>query len=246
MSHGVNGFTISLQGGMPGYEGAVNTAFYPDGERREEYFDRVERVINEVGRNHGIVILSCFYQRQHSHASALNGEKAIKNALVNAAEWIKTKQFKNVVLEISNEYNHRGFLNRKDGDWLHSAAGQVELINYVKNGYPGLLVSTSGLGNGRMVESICEAADFILIHFNGTSREDIPNRIKALKKYGKPIVCSEDDKIGKDGAKALELSVANGCGWGYMNNDQNQYMPFLFEGIKDDTLVYNAFKTATN
>ncbi|MBP1674757.1 MAG: hypothetical protein H6Q24_895 [Bacteroidetes bacterium] len=30
-----------------------------------------------------------------------------------------------------------------------------------------------------------------------------------------------------------------------MNNDQNQYMPFMFEGVKDDTLVYDLMKKVT-
>lgn len=246
INQGVNGFTISLQGGMPGYEGAVNTAFQPNGEIRAEYLERIERVIHEIDTNGGMVILTCFYQRQHTHDFALEGKKAIENAVENVAIWIKNKQFTNVVLEISNEYNHGGFLNWKDGDWLYSAEGQVELINLAKKTYPDLLVSTSGLGNGRMDELICKAADFILIHFNGTSHEDIPSRIADLKKYRKPVVCNEDDKKGADGAKALELSVANGCGWGYMNNDQNQYMPFLFEGVQDDPPVYSSFKKVTN
>ena len=31
VAHGVRAFTVCLQGGMPGYEGAVNSAFQPDG-----------------------------------------------------------------------------------------------------------------------------------------------------------------------------------------------------------------------
>ena len=30
-AHGVNALTLNLQGGMPGYEGAVNSAFRADG-----------------------------------------------------------------------------------------------------------------------------------------------------------------------------------------------------------------------
>ena len=33
-AHGVNAFTLCLQGGMPGYEGALNSAFEPDGSLR--------------------------------------------------------------------------------------------------------------------------------------------------------------------------------------------------------------------
>lgn len=45
VSTGVNAFTLNLQGGMPGYERAVNSAFNPDGSLRPEYLARVERVI---------------------------------------------------------------------------------------------------------------------------------------------------------------------------------------------------------
>ncbi len=41
-AHGVNAFTLYLQGGMPGYEGAVNSAFLSDGALRPEYLKRVE------------------------------------------------------------------------------------------------------------------------------------------------------------------------------------------------------------
>ena len=43
---GVRAFTIGLQGGMPGYEGAVNSAFNPDGSLRDAYLERVRRVID--------------------------------------------------------------------------------------------------------------------------------------------------------------------------------------------------------
>ena len=49
-SHGINAFTISLQGGMPGYEGAVNSAFNADGSLRPAYLDRVARVIRAAAR----------------------------------------------------------------------------------------------------------------------------------------------------------------------------------------------------
>src|SRR5690554_5175132 len=74
VNSGVNAFTISLQGGVPGYEGAINTAFNPDGSLREGYLQRVEKVIRACDTNQAAVILSCFYQRQHSHFSALKGK----------------------------------------------------------------------------------------------------------------------------------------------------------------------------
>jgi len=246
MKSGVNAFTIGLQGGNPGYEGAINSAFDSDGSIRQEYLDRVEKVIRTIDENSGAVVLSCFYQRQHSHYAALDSRKDIRNALKNTVEWIKKKGFQNVVLEISNEYRHNGYSNWKEGRWLMSTSGQMELVKYAKSLFPELLVSTSGMGDGRMNDSLATVVDFITIHFNSTPSENYAERIQMLKSHGKPVICNEDDKTGDKGAEALLLSVRNGCGWGYMNNRQNQYMPFTFEGVKDDTTVYNAFRNAVN
>ena len=40
-AQGVRAFTVNLQGGFPGYEGAVNSAFNPDGSLRKGYLQRV-------------------------------------------------------------------------------------------------------------------------------------------------------------------------------------------------------------
>jgi hypothetical protein len=245
VSSGVNAFTVSLQGGLPGYEGAVNTAFNSDGSLRPEYLQRVEKVIKACDANHSAVILSLFYQRQHSHESALRGREAIFKAMENTVNWISEKEFTNVVLEISNEYRHGGYQNWPDGEWLGSEAGQVELIRRAKELNPALLVSTSGMGTGLYHEDLAHAVDFLLIHFNNTSLEDYQDKIDVLKKYNKPIVCNEDDKIKKEGAIALAMSVLNGSGWGYMNIKENQHMPFDFSGVEDDTAVYRMFKAVT-
>ena len=78
-THGVNAFTLSLQGGMPGYEGALNSAFEPDGSLRESYLARVARVIEACDRAGLVVILGCFYQRQDQ---VLADEAAVRAAVV--------------------------------------------------------------------------------------------------------------------------------------------------------------------
>jgi hypothetical protein len=245
VSSGVNAFTISLQGGTPGYEWAVNTAFNADGSLRADYMARVEKVISACDKNQAVVNLTCFYQRQHSHFSALSGKESIKHALRNTVEWIREKRFTNVTLEISNEYSHGGFRNWQQGAWLMSEAGQVELIRLAKQLHPHLLVSTSGIGDGKLHRSLIEAADFLLLHFNSTSINEYASIIAELKKTGKPVVCNEDDKINNKGAMALKESVLNGAGWGYMNLQKNQTFPFTFEGVNDDPEVYGMFSNVT-
>jgi hypothetical protein len=237
-SYGVRAFTLNLQGGFPGYEGAVNSAFRPDGTLRENYLSRIKRVIEECDKSGMVVILGLFYQRQDQ---ILRDKQAVKSGVVNAVNWVKENGFTNVVIEIANEYEHGGF----DYDIIKTAEGEVELIRLAKKTMPGLLVSASGMGNGRMNGLIAKEADFILIHFNGTKVEDIPKRINALKKYNKPIVCNEDDKIGNEAVLALQACVENGCSWGFMHSKLNQYEPFEFNGYDYDRIVYDKFREVT-
>jgi hypothetical protein len=238
-AHGVRAFTICLQGGMPGYEGALNSAFQPDGSLRASYLGRVRRVIDACDRQGLVVILGCYYQRQDQ---VLEDEAAVRRGLTNVVDWIGRSGFRNVVLEIANEFDHRGFDHRL----LRSVEGQRELIRLAKQKAPGLLVSTSGLGHGRYPDRVAEVADFLLIHFNGTRVDDIPDRIAALKKHGKPIVCNEDNKRGETAARAAELCVANGASWGLMLNTLNQYFPLEFHGAADDPVVYRKLKQLTS
>jgi CubicO group peptidase (beta-lactamase class C family)/murein DD-endopeptidase MepM/ murein hydrolase activator NlpD len=239
VAHGVRAFTLCLQGGMPGYEGALNSAFNLDGSLRDSYLRRVQRVIEACDRHGAVVILGCYYQRQDQ---VLANEDAVRAGVVNTARWIADSGFTNVILEIANEFGHGGFDHRL----LKTADGIAELIDLAQATSPELLVSASGLGNGRLPDSVARASDFLLIHFNNTRLEDIPARIAALRHWGKPIVCNEDDKVGAEGAKAAELSVLNGASWGLMHSRVNQYWPFRFEGAADDPAVYAAILRMTS
>jgi len=81
MAHGICAFTLNLnlQGGFPGYEGAVNSAFRSDGSLRSDYMRRVKRVIEACDRNGAAVILGCYYQRQDQ---ILRDEKAVQTGVV--------------------------------------------------------------------------------------------------------------------------------------------------------------------
>jgi CubicO group peptidase (beta-lactamase class C family) len=237
--HGIRGVTLCLQGGMPGYEGAVNSAFAADGSLRESYLKRVQRVIEACDRNGVVVILGCYYQRQDQ---ILKDEQAVRAGVVNVVNWITTNGFRNVVLEIANEFGHNGF----DHPILRTPDGQVELIRLAKQTAPGLLVSTSGLGGGRLHEKARQAADFLLIHLNNTSLEKFATVWPELKKSGKPIVCNEDTKIGVEGARIAEYCVEHGISWGLMLQEHNQHFPFHFDGAADDRVVYDKLKELTS
>ena len=98
---GVNAVTFCLQGGMPGYEGAINTAFNADGSLRRDYMQRVERAIRACDEHGVVVILGCYYQRQ---AKFIDDEVALRAGLMNIARWHAASGFQNVVLEVANEF----------------------------------------------------------------------------------------------------------------------------------------------
>jgi CubicO group peptidase (beta-lactamase class C family) len=238
-AHGIRAFTLNFQGGMPGYEGAVNSALDPDGNLRDAYLRRVRRVIEACDRHGAVVILGCFYQRQDQ---VLKDETAVRRAVVNVAQWVKGCGFTNVVIEIANEYGHGGF----DHKLLKTGAGQVELIALAKQVHPDLLVSTSDVRSGVVSQDVARESDFLLVHFNGTKTDDIPACVQALREYGKPVVCNEDPKAGDAGAKAAELCVEAGGSWGLMLEGVNQRYPFTFRGAEDDETVYAAIKKLTS
>jgi hypothetical protein len=237
-AHGVRAFTLCLQGGMPGYEGAANSALNPDGSLREAYLKRVGRVIEACDRQGVAVILGCYYQRQ---SKLLRDDAAIRAGVVNTVRWLQDSGYRNVLLEIANEYPHNGFAQAL----LRKPEGEAELIRLAKQTWPELLVSSSGYGDGKLHDAVAQASDFLLIHFNGTTEQNIPERIKALREYSKPIVCNEDDKTGRTAAEAAEACLVNGASYGLMLSKLNQYQPFTFNGFKDDPLYYAWLTKAT-
>ena len=101
------------------------------------------------------------------------------------------------------------------------------------------------LGWFGVTEAVAKESDFLLIHFNGVPVAQIPERIERLKRFGKPIVCNEDDKTGDEAARAAAASVAAGASWGFMHSKVNQYFPLEFHGTQDDPAVYAELKRLT-
>ena len=109
MAHGVRAFTICLQGGLPGYEGAVNSAFVRMARCGTPTCAGSGGSSRRATASGAVVILGCYYQRQDQ---VLKDEAAVRAGVVNVAKWIEDSGFTNVVLEIANEFDHSGFDHR--------------------------------------------------------------------------------------------------------------------------------------
>jgi len=237
---GVRAFTVSLQGGYPGYEGAKNTAFERNGALRSGYLSRVARVIERADALGAVIVLSLFYQRQDQY---LADERAVRAGVINAVDWIRARGYRNVILEVVNEYGHSGFQHAV----LRSDAGVAGLVRLANERYPELLVSASYLRSGQTTSQVAAASDLLLVHFNSVPLSDIASRIRALRSAypGKPVFCNEDARTGSAAASAASAAVLAGGSYGLMVERKNQWYPFYFYGRSDDATAYDRYVSLT-
>jgi hypothetical protein len=237
VAHGVRAFTVSLQGGYPGYEGARNSAFRADGALDPTYLTRIARVIERADALGAVVILSLFYQRQDQ---ILRNEDAVRTGVIKAVDWVKQKGYRNIILETVNEYGHPGF----DHAVLRSDAGVAGLIRLAQQRHSSLPVSASTRGTARTTPRVAAASDVILVHFNQLSTSEIRSRVRDLRSAyrNKPIVGNEDGRTGSAAVAALMASVDAGASYGLLVERINQYYPFYFRGRSDDATVYDQYR----
>jgi hypothetical protein len=226
-AHGLLGFTINFQGGSPrGYsrhQPWYNSAFEVDGELREDYCGRMERVLDAADELGMAAIVGVFYFGQEYRFS---DEESVVRALDGAVDWVLAKGYRNVLIEIANEVNVPRYR------WaIVQPARASELIRRVQRGSDGkvaspagrLLVSASMGGGAIPPESIVAASDFLLLHGNGVAEPErirqMADRCRDLPSYaGQPVLFNEDDHFDFDKADNNMLAaVSRHASWGYFD-----------------------------
>jgi hypothetical protein len=223
---GLVSFTINFQGGSPqGYSQKQpwhNSAFSEAGELRPEYLARLERILDKADELGMAPIVGFFYFGQ---APRLRDEAAVVRATENATDWLLSKGYTNVLIEIANECNHPGYpgiIQPKRADEL------IKLVHErskgrVKNPAGRLYVSTSLTGGQIPNETIVREADFLLLHGNGQGQ---PERIRQMVRktrlvagyHDQPVLFNEDDHFDFDKAENNFLAaVGEYAGWGYFD-----------------------------
>ncbi len=220
-AHGLLSFTINLQGGSPfGYSQGqpwINSAFTETGEIREDYFQRLEKILDKADELGMAPIVGFFYFGQDER---FTDEKAVISAVENAVDWILEKGYTNVLIEVNNECNVRYDHEILQPERVH------ELINLVKSKEKDgrrLLVSTSYGGGAVPKENVVKSSDFILLHGNGVKDpHKITAQVEATRNVagysGQPILYNEDDHFDFDQElNNFTAATAAYASWGFFD-----------------------------
>jgi hypothetical protein len=250
-NHGVLAFSVSLQGGNPGYDPNVNgisrrngakhgkgegllvSAFRADGSLKPAWMERLERVIRAADQRGMVVNLIYFYQGQDE---VFETDQAIVDAARNVTRWIVEKNFRNLIIDIANEWDLKGETWDQASFIPENITGLVEVVREQFNGADYLVPIGASTG-GRMTypESLARLCDVVLVHGNGRTAAEKLLRLDEFKDYRRTVWMTEDDN-GRETTQqtlARELASAdcmfnNAAGWGYMPWVQAQQFPFVY------------------
>jgi hypothetical protein len=226
--HGVLAFTVNLQGGSPeGYSQAQpwhNSAIEADGSLRPDYLRRLASILDRADELGMVAIVGIFYFGQDQR---VRDEAAVKRAVVNTADWLLDRDYRNVLVEVDNECNIKAY----DHDILKPARVH-ELIELVKNTTRKgrrLLAGTSYGGGTPATDNVVRASDFLLLHGNGP---DDPSRIRKMIQTSRalpgyrpmPVLINEDDHFRfSDAENHMTTALREYVSWGYFDPGKSNY-----------------------
>jgi hypothetical protein len=236
--YGVLSFNINMQGGNPrGYAAQQpwNTgAFTPRGDIIPEYLNRLRSILDRADELGMAPQIGVFYFGQDQ---VLEDNSAIRRALKNTVEFILSREYRNVLLEVANECNNRKY----DHDLLRPdlmplLIKEAQEITYHRRRLP---VGVSFNGNTLPPPEITQLCDYVLLHGNGVKD---PARIGAMvravrKQEGyrpKPILFNEDDHFDFDKpVNNCTAAVGEYASWGLLDIEGYQSVPVNW-GIDTD------------
>lgn len=221
--HGLLAFTLNIQGGSPtgyGNKAWMNPGFHPDGKLMDDYFKRLERIMDKADQLGMVVILGIFYFGQDQY---LKDEAAVKNAVNNTVDWIFQKGYRNVMIEIDNECDSKSYDHAiLKPERVHELIEMVKNKRHPQKGY-SLYASVSYQGHRIPGDKVVEASDFILLHGNGVEHpEDITKMVAAVRSLptytSKPILFNEDDHYDFDKPENnMVNAIKANASWGFFD-----------------------------
>jgi len=250
-NHGVLMINVSLQGAQAGYDKAVNgidrenayrlgpgkgtyvSAFRPDGSLKPEWLGRLERLLRAADQRGMFVNLMYFY---HGQDEQFQSTLAIHAAAANITDWLIAHDFRNVIVDVANEYDLPGPQWDFKG---YIPQNIIPLIDEVRErfkhaGY-ALPIGASSDGRMRYPLSLQGQVDVLLIHGDNRDPQEKTRRVSELKDVQRPILMTEDDNGRATTVEHLAGDLAScdiffhkAAGWGYLPWIQAQRFPFRY------------------
>lgn len=259
--HGVLAVNISLQCGNPGYnrefaaikrstaakagagQGMLCGAFLPDGSMKKPWQERLLRFIRAADQRGMIVDLMYFYQSQDE---VLKDRAAIHSAVRNATDFLIDNDLRNVIIEIANEADVRGWDHELYIERDMGALIEIARSRFKEKKAPFMLpISSSSGPSMKLFDSTIVHADLTVIHGNNLTPEvkGAGTRKHFLDKLAPgPILMNEDDNGRATSAENLKKELAScdavwdaGGSWGYMPWRQTQMFPFRYYDPSGDS-----------
>jgi hypothetical protein len=220
--HGMLGFTINVQGGSPqGYSREQpwhNNGYHPDGSLRPEYLGRLERILDHADALGMVPIVGYFYFGQDER---LENDEAVRRAVRETTTWLLQKGYRNVLVEIANECDNRGYQQPLiQAPRVHEL---IELARSVTLDGRRLPVSVSYNGGTIPHPNVVAVADYLLLHGNGVHKpERIAEMVQETRKVEgyrtMPILFNEDDHFDFDKpSNNFVASVSQYASWGFFD-----------------------------
>lgn len=226
--HGLQAFTVNLQGGGPiyrkpfPYNEYINSAYDPLGRLKADYMDRLGRILDRAAELKMMVILGlAYFGIDHRY---IESPAAIRHMTDEVVDWLADRDDRHVLIEIANESTK---IRSRGG-----SVGALELMDRIRarsaeayaDGFT-LLCSTS-LGGGHLPDDQhIRAMDFILVHGNGQGphrHREMIDEIRSSDAFDadpKPIVFNE----AHTDVTCLVACAENGASWGYFDQGTNNY-----------------------
>ena len=250
-NHGVLMINVSLQGAQAGYDKSVNgidrenayrlgpgrgayvSAFQPDGSLKQDWLARLERLLRAADQRGMFVNLMYFY---HGQAGQFRSTEAIHNAAVNITDWLIAHDFRNVIVDVANEYDlpgpqwdFKGYIPQNIISLIDDVRERFKHSNFV------LPIGVSSDGRMRYPQSLQGQVDVLLVHGDGRDPREKTRRVAELKDADRPVLMTEDDNGRATTVEHLAADLAS-CdiffhradGWGYLPWIQAQRFPFRY------------------
>ena len=201
-NHGVLMINVSLQGAQAGYDKSVNgidrenayrlgpgrgayvSAFRPDGSLKPDWLARLERLLRAADQRGMFVNLMYFY---HGQSGQFRSTAAIHNAAVNITDWLIAHNFRNIIVDVANEYDlpgpqweFKGYIPQNIIPLIDDVRERFRHAGYV------LPIGTSSDGRMRYPASLQGQVDVLLFMATAATREEKVRRVAELKEAAAP------------------------------------------------------------